>query len=177
MTSTPSDRIPRDAATLLASAEFDVAVSIDGLVPGGIVRPESAEELAGVLAVCQQHRFSAAPLGGGTKLSLGNVPPKVDVAISTLGTAGVLAYEPTDLVCSLGAGTRFGEVQAILAEHGQTLPIDAPGGDDATIGGLVATALTGPRRLGSGSLRDLLIGICVAHPSGTVTHAGGMVVK
>jgi glycolate oxidase FAD binding subunit len=65
----------------------------------------------------------------------------------------------------------------VLAEHGQMLPIDPPLGDAATIGGLIATALAGPRRLSAGTLRDLLIGISAAHPSGTVTKAGGMVVK
>lgn len=165
----------RNPAALLAAAEFDPAISVDGLVPGGVVHPESGEEVAALLAMCDQHKFTATPVGGGTKLALGNVPPKMDVAVSTLGLGGVRAYEPTDLVCSLGAGARFGDVQAVLAEHGQTIPLDAP--DDATIGGLVATAIAGPRRLGSGSLRDLLIGIEVAHPSGTVTHGGGMVVK
>jgi glycolate oxidase FAD binding subunit len=177
MASTPSERAPRDAAALLASADFDPAVAVDGLVPGGVVVPESAGEMAEVLALCRQHSFSAAPIGGGTKLALGNIPDKLDVAVSTRALGGILAYEPTDLVCSVGAGALFGDVQAVLAEHGQTLPIDAPGGDEATIGGLVASALSGPRRLGNGSLRDLLIGISVAHPSGTVTHAGGMVVK
>jgi glycolate oxidase FAD binding subunit len=68
-------------------------------------------------------------------------------------------------------------VQAVLAEHGQNLPIEVPDPDRSTIGGLIATALSGPRRFGAGTLRDLLIGISAAHPSGTVTKAGGMVVK
>ena len=77
----------------------------------------------------------------------------------------------------MGAGARFGDVQAVLAEHGQRLPLDPPGGADATIGGLIATGRWGPLRYSAGTLRDLLIGISVAHPSGTVSKAGGMVVK
>jgi glycolate oxidase FAD binding subunit len=68
-------------------------------------------------------------------------------------------------------------VQAVLAEHGQRLPLDPPGEANATIGGLIATGRWGPLRYSAGTLRDLLIGIAVAHPSGTVSKAGGMVVK
>jgi glycolate oxidase FAD binding subunit len=68
-------------------------------------------------------------------------------------------------------------VQSALGEHGQWLPIDAPNPEQATIGGLIATAISGPRKLGSETFRDLLIGISVAHPSGAVSKAGGLVVK
>ena len=163
-----------DPARLLAEAPF-VEVAIDGLVPGGVVAPETPDEVAAVLAEGVRRRFACAPVGGGTKLALGNPPERLDVALSTRRLGGIIDYVPTDLVLSVGAGARFGDVQAVLAEHGQGLPIDAP--DDATIGGLIATALAGPRRLGYGTLRDLLIGIAVAHPGGTVTRAGGMVVK
>ena len=66
---------------------------------------------------------------------------------------------------------------ASLAERGQTLPVDVADAEHATIGGMIATAMAGPRRFGSGTLRDLLIGIAVAYPDGTVGKAGGLVVK
>jgi glycolate oxidase FAD binding subunit len=108
---------------------------------------------------------------------MGNPPERVDCILSTEHLAGIIDYEPTDLVLSVGAGARFGDVQSVLAEHGQRLPLDPPGAADATIGGLIATGRWGPLRYSAGTLRDLLIGISVAHPSGTVTKAGGMVVK
>jgi glycolate oxidase FAD binding subunit len=110
-------------------------------------------------------------------LSMGNPPERVDLVLSTGLLGGIIDYEPTDLVLSVGAGARFGDVQAVLGEHGQRLPLDPPGGADATIGGLIATGRWGPLRASAGTLRDLLIGIAVAHPSGTVSRAGGMVVK
>ena len=110
-------------------------------------------------------------------MNLGNPPERVDCVLSTERLAGIIDYEPTDLVLSVGAGARFGDVQAVLGEHGQRLPLDPPGGADATIGGLIATGRWGPLRYSAGTLRDLLIGIAVAHPSGTVSKAGGMVVK
>lgn len=150
---------------------------IDGVPVGESVVPQSAEEIAAILADASQLGRSVIPVGGGTSLGLGNPPRAADIALSTRALSSVIDYEPTDLVLSVGAGARFSDVQAVLGEHGQRLPLDPAGGDDATIGGLIATARWGPLRHSAGTLRDLLIGISVAHPSGTVTKAGGMVVK
>ena len=153
------------------------AHTIDGVTAGGVETPVDGPAVAALLADAANLGRSVIPVGGGTALSLGNPPTSADIVLSTRNLGGIIDYEPVDLVLSVGAGARLGDVKAVLAEHGQTLPIDPPGGDDATIGGLVATALTGPLRLSAGSLRDLLIGISLAHPSGTITRAGGMVVK
>ena len=150
---------------------------IDGIPVGQTVVPQSADEIAAILADASQLGQAVIPVGGGTNLDLGNPPRGADLALSTRALSSVIDYEPTDLVLSVGAGARFGDVQAVLGEHGQRLPLDPCGGDDATIGGLIATARWGPLRHSAGTLRDLLIGISVAHPSGTVTKAGGMVVK
>jgi glycolate oxidase FAD binding subunit len=152
-------------------------VSIDGIVASDIIVPADAQEAAEALATAADLGRAVAPVGGGTALGLGNPPERLDLLMSTERLAGIIDYEPTDLVLSVGAGARFGDVQAVLAEHGQRLPLDPPGGADATIGGLIATGRWGPLRYSAGTLRDLLIGIAVAHPSGTVTKAGGMVVK
>jgi glycolate oxidase FAD binding subunit len=153
------------------------SVSIDGIVASEIVVPGDAQQTAEFLAEAAALGRVVSPVGAGTALNLGNPPERVDCVLSTERLAGIIDYEPTDLVMSVGAGSRFGDVQAVLAEHGQRLPLDPPGGADATIGGLIATARWGPLRYSAGTLRDLLIGIAVAHPSGTVSKAGGMVVK
>ncbi len=152
-------------------------LTIDGYSASDVQTPGDAFECALMLAEASSLGRAVTPVGGGTALDLGNLPERVDLMISTAGLSGIIDYEPTDLVLSVGAGARFGDVQAVLAEHGQRLPLDPPGGPDATIGGLIATARSGPLRYSAGTLRDLLIGISVAHPSGTVTKAGGMVVK
>jgi glycolate oxidase FAD binding subunit len=154
-----------------------ITVSIDGIATSAVLVPGDAQEAAEALADAAIHGRAVSPVGGGTALNLGNPPERVDCVLSTERLAGIIDYEPTDLVMSVGAGTRFGDVQAVLAEHGQRLPLDPPGGADATIGGLIATGRWGPLRYSAGTLRDLLIGIAVAHPSGTVSKAGGMVVK
>jgi glycolate oxidase FAD binding subunit len=71
----------------------------------------------------------------------------------------------------------FGALRTYLAQHGQMLALDPPLPDRATIGGLIATATDGPRRLGYGTLRDVLIGIAVVEVGGRLSRGGGMVVK
>ncbi|MFT4038074.1 MAG: FAD-binding protein [Thermomicrobiales bacterium] len=151
--------------------------SVDGVAVGRFIAPDSAQAIAAQLAEAANLGQTVIPVGGGTALGLGNAPRSADIALSTRALSAIIDYEPTDLVLSVGAGARFGDVQAALGEHGQRLPLDPAGGDDATIGGLIATARWGPLRHSAGTLRDLLIGITVAHPGGTVSKAGGMVVK
>lgn len=151
--------------------------SIDGLEPERIVAPATAQAMADTLAEAAASGLGVAPVGGGTTLNLGNPIERYDLAASTTQLHQILDYEPMDLVLSAQAGARFADVQAALAQHGQHLPVETPFPDRATIGGMIATARSGPRRLSSGTLRDLLIGMSLAHASGTVTKCGGMVVK
>jgi glycolate oxidase FAD binding subunit len=150
---------------------------IDGRTLKTIHQPSSAQEVADLLRDADNLKRAVAPVGGGSKLTLGNSPDTIIDGIDLTALNRILHFEPADLTLSVEAGARFSEVQRTLAERGQTIPLDAPDADRATIGGLIATALAGPRRLGSGSLRDLLIGISVAYPSGIVAKAGGLVVK
>ncbi len=152
-------------------------VVVDGMGAERSVRPPTAQAIADFLAEAVEKGEAVTPVGGGTALGLGNLPDRVDSALSTRALDAVLEYEPTDLVLSVGAGARFGDVQRLLHSYGQTLPLDPPDGEDATVGGLIATARSGPLRRSTGTLRDYLVGMAVAHPSGTVTKSGGMVVK
>jgi glycolate oxidase FAD binding subunit len=160
-----------------ASSPTNGAFVVDGVLATDRAVPATPQEAAELLADAAARGIAVAPVGGGTALALGNPPQTLDLILSTERLSSIIDYEPTDLVLSVGAGARLGDVQAILGEHGQRLPIDPPGGAETTIGGLIATALWGPLRSNAGTLRDLLIGISVAHPSGTVSKAGGMVVK
>ena len=99
------------------------------------------------------------------------------MVVSTKGLDRILAYEPDDMTVSVEAGATIASVWSELGARGQTIPIDVPLPNSETVGGLIATGLCGPRRYGSGSLRDALIGIQVAYPDATLGNAGGMVVK
>ena len=83
--------------------------------------------------------------GGGSKDFYGN-PPRGDV-LDTRGHAGIIAYEPTELVITARCGTPLAEIETALAGHGQMLAFEPPHfGESATLGGCVASGLSGPRR-------------------------------
>jgi glycolate oxidase FAD binding subunit len=151
--------------------------TVGGKLATQVHRPESDRELASLLGEANREGMAVVPLGGGTHLGIGNAPSRLDWVVSTRNLDRVIAYEPPDMTLSVEAGATLGEVQERLAEHGQGLPIEVANPAEATIGGILATALYGPKRLGSGTLRDYLIGVNVAYAGGTLAKAGGMVVK
>lgn len=142
-----------------------------------IESPANPSELAALLADISSQGGAVAPIGGGTKLGFGNPLSRDAVMVSTRRLDRILAYEPDDMTISVEAGAKMCAVWNAIAERGLTIPIDVPAPESETIGGLIATGLCGPRRYGSGSLRDALIGIQAAYPDGSLGNAGGMVVK
>jgi len=153
------------------------ALTIDGVSPRERLAPRSADEVARALHEADSAGKAVAPVGGATQLDLGMPPSRLDLAIETTGLNRVVEYEPADLTVTVEAGMRFAELQRILGEQGQFLALDPPLEDGATVGGAIATNASGPLRFAYGTARDLVIGIRVANPDGTVTHAGGRVVK
>ncbi len=141
------------------------------------VQPESAAEVAEILRAANDSGRPVIPIGGGTSLHTGNVTTEPYTGVDMRGLTGVREYHPTDLTASFRAGTTLAEVRDTLAEHGQELPVDLVAPDTATIGGMVATGFAGPRRLGSGTLKDLIIGAEYVRGDGLVAKAGGMLVK
>lgn len=114
--------------------------------------------------------------GGGTKGFYGQVP--TGEVLDTRPCRGVVAYEPTELVITVRAGTPLAEVQAALAERGQTLAFEPPSfGQGATIGGCVAAGLSGPRRMAVGALRDFVLGLRLIDGRGAHLRFGGQVMK
>ena len=92
--------------------------------------------------------------------------------------AGVVDYEPSELVVTVRAGTRLRELQALLAERGQCLPFEPPQfGVGSTIGGAVAAGLSGPARASVGSLRDYVLGVQLVNGKGELLTFGGQVMK
>jgi glycolate oxidase FAD binding subunit len=152
-------------------------VSVDGVTPTSVEAPPSAEELAEALHAADQNGEAVAPIGGGTQLGLGMPPDRIDLALETIGLNKIIEYEPADLTVTVEAGLRFAQLQKILGEQGQFLALDPPAQSGATIGGLIATNASGPLRFSSGTARDLVLGVRVANPDGTLTRAGGRVVK
>ncbi len=162
---------------LLTGAEILAAYAIDSVLPSAVARPETPEETAALLAAAGETGAAVFPRGAGAHQHIGGTPPRVDLVVDTTRQTGVTDYTPADYVVAVRAGTRFRDLQAELAAHRQWLPLDPPGAGAATVGGLIAANRNGPRRLLWGSIRDMLIGVRVALPTGEVIKAGGKVVK
>jgi glycolate oxidase FAD binding subunit len=146
---------------------------IDEYGPVPIVRPSSVAELG------EQVRNASAvyPLGGRTQLDVGLPPTRPGVALDLTALTRVIDYPARDMTITVQAGIRVAELQRLLAAEGQRLPLDVPNADRATLGGALATNASGPRRLGSGTARDYVIGITTINDEGKETKAGGRVVK
>ncbi|MEF3274176.1 MAG: FAD-binding oxidoreductase [Chloroflexus sp.] len=157
--------------------EHPVDRTIYGQTPLLAVAPGSLEELSQTVARLAAEPVAMVPWGGGTQQTWGRPPARSFVVVETHRLNRILDYTPDDLTISVEAGMTLAALSAALAVNRQMLPLDGPLPAQATIGGLLATAMDGPRRLGYGSARDLLIGIRVVEATGRISKAGGMVVK
>ena len=114
--------------------------------------------------------------GGGSKDFYGNAP-QGDL-LDTRGHAGVVSYEPTELVLTARCGTLLSDLHEVLLKQGQFLPFEPPSfGAGATLGGCVAAGLSGPRRASAGSLRDFVLGASIVDGRGQRLSFGGQVMK
>ena len=151
--------------------------AVDGVRPGLCAKVDSPDAVAAALAICQRLDAVVAPRGGGSHLGLGQPPERVDLMLDLSDLSSVIEYRPSDLTLAVAAGARLADVQTLLADEGQMLALDPASEPNSTVGGMVAANLSGPRRAGSGTARDLVIGLEVAGVNGLVTRSGGMVVK
>jgi glycolate oxidase FAD binding subunit len=152
------------------------AYAVDGRIPSAVVFPETVEHMAVVLQWAQREKLAVLPRGSGTEIHLGGVPKRLDIVLSTSRLSQLSEYEVADFTITAGAGMRFMQVARLTAEHGQMLPLQYPF-SAATLGGLIAANTYNPKRLVYGGVRDLLLGVRIALPSGEVAHFGGKVVK
>ena len=151
--------------------------AFDGCIPKAVVLPASAQEIQEVLQFAVKQDLAVMPAGAGTKLGIGNLPPKVDVVLATTHLNSVVEYEPADLTVTVESGIRLADLQTELAKHRQYLALNPPYAERCTIGGIVATNASGPFRLRHGTARNQVLGMRVVHANGTVVKSGGKVVK
>ncbi len=142
-----------------------------------IIQPSSAAEVADALRRASEARQSIVIRGADTKRGWCRPGSRVDAVLDMRRMNRILAHEHGDLTATIEAGASLREVNQALAAHGQTLPLDPPFADRATIGGLLATNDSGPLRHRYGTPRDLVIGIQLATTNGVLAKAGGQVVK
>lgn len=172
--------ISDDFITLVGAVNVRPSTASDqvaGIHPKFVVEPGSEKELAAVLQAANEMGLAVIPRGGGTKMNWGNAPLRGDVILSTARLNSIIEHVWADLTVTVEAGCTIAKLQRSLAQHGQRLALDALWPAQATIGGVLSTNESGALRLRFGALRDLIIGVTVALPSGTLASSGGKVVK
>ena len=115
---------PSGTAPVEIDANERERLAVDGVQPRLFVAPESADDAARLLGWAAEERLAVAPRGGGTRASMGNIPRAFDMCLSTERLDKVLEYEPSDLTITVQSGIRFSELQRVLGERGQFLPLD-----------------------------------------------------
>ena len=150
------------------------------------VYPNTQEELAAVIAWARNNRWGVLPTGSGSKLDWGGLvkldpanPPGAGgfAAASTARLNRLVEHAVGDLTVTAEAGMKFADLQLLLAAAGQFLPIDPAYPQQATLGGIVATADAGSLRHRYRGVRDLLLGMNFVRSDGKIAVAGGRVVK
>jgi glycolate oxidase FAD binding subunit len=144
---------------------------------GRLYRPASVGEAATTLADLAAKKQTVSVIGGETALDLGNPPARIDAIVSTSALDRVVEYAPADQIVTVEAGITLEQLQARLRPNRQRLAVDPPLAHRATIGGIVATDAYGPRRSRYGTIRDLVVGMTIVRPDGTLARGGGKVVK
>ena len=155
------------------------AYAIDGKKPKVVVTPATIDEVSRVVAYASQEHRAIVPRGNGSKMKMGGIPKKMDIVLSTRRLNRITDRDCENLTLSAESGLTLGEVQQGLAKVGKGyfLPLDPPFTDQATLGGIVATNSSGPKRLLYGSARDMMIGAKAVFPNGDVVVSGGKTVK
>lgn len=141
-----------------------------------VVQQDLTETLIDQMRAACSRRESLRIVGGDTKRFYGRQIDGTPLEIA--GHAGILRYDPAELVLTARAGTRLADVEAALCERGQHLPFEPPAfGSAATLGGTVAAGLAGPARVARGPVRDHVLGATLLTGDGRVLKFGGEVMK
>lgn len=152
--------------------------SVECVTPGIVLFPVNIEQISEVMKAASRAGASVIPMGSGTKRALGNRPSGADIVLSVKKLDRIIEHESADLVATAECGITLGDFNASLGAKNQFLPVDPPHIEDgATVGGIIAANDSGPLRLRYGTARELLIGMKVVRPDGSVFKGGSKVVK
>lgn len=148
------------------------------------LKPRDAKDVEAAVQWALAGSKALELVGRGSKRAIGR-PAQTDLTLDLSALIGVTLYEPEELVLSAKAGTPLAEIEALVAGKGQQLafepmdygPILGGSAGRATIGGALATNLSGPRRVKAGGARDHFLGVCAVSGRGETFKSGGRVVK
>jgi glycolate oxidase FAD binding subunit len=146
-------------------------------MPKCLIYPENETALGEILSFAHQENLKVLPCGQGTKLNWGGLVDQADIVVSTGKLNRIIDHAVGDLTLTIESGVTLKQIQDTLKPYNQFLPIDPSYPENATIGGIVATADTGSLRQRYGGIRDLILGLSFVRADGNIAKAGGRVVK
>jgi len=188
----------------VVSGENDIAAfAVDGKIPRAVAYPKNTPQVSGILRYANEKNLGVVPWGSGSKICMGNPPARLDLVVCTRRMNHMKDVDVANLTVTVEAGVKFLDIQARVATEedrcylpieeltrqademicsdrshsGCFLPIDAPYSCSATIGGVIASNSSGPRRLLYTLPRDLILGIRFVAPTGEIIGSGGKTVK
>ncbi|MFZ5584621.1 MAG: FAD-binding oxidoreductase [Thermodesulfobacteriota bacterium] len=191
------------AKGVVSDAEGLKAFAVDGITPQIVAQPETLKQAAAVIKLAGETKTPLAILGGGSLAGLGGRIKAAGVVLSTRRLDKIIDMDTENLTVTAQAGVRIGDLQDLLgglenrcffpidsslkntADYmcssreykGAYVPLDPPQAQRATMGGIVASGVTGPMRLRHGLPRDLVLGVRFVSAQGELIGMGGKVVK
>jgi glycolate oxidase FAD binding subunit len=159
-------------ADVFAAGDSD---QIAGVQPRYVAAPSSTEEASALLRAAADLGLTVVPRGSGHRMHWGSPPSSCDLIVDTRRLDQVVEHAAGDQVLRVQAGVTLDDLAKAVASAGQRLALDPPTG--GSVGGVLATNVSGSLRYRYGAPRDLLIGITVVRADGTVARSGGKVVK
>ncbi|HXO61732.1 MAG TPA: FAD-binding oxidoreductase [Candidatus Acidoferrales bacterium] len=165
------------AARVNATSESCAKFAIDGVVPSAVARPASSAEVVEIVRFAKSEKLALIPCGHRTKLAIGMLPSRYDIALDMTALNQIAYYDPADLTLSVDAGMNLAELAEALAQQKQFLPLAVPFFEECTVGGTIASNIGSSLRPGYGSARDFLLGAEFVNGAATFTKSGGRVVK
>jgi glycolate oxidase FAD binding subunit len=139
-----------------------------------LIHPETKADVIEVVRDANERGNRLLVIGGRRHVDKGN-PSEVDAELWTTQLDRLIAYEPAEMIVVVEAGIRLGELRRTLGDGGQEWPADGP--DDTTVGGVLASGTSGPRRLKVGALRDTVLEAEVVTGDGRFVRSGARTVK
>ncbi|NIM05909.1 MAG: FAD-binding protein [Armatimonadetes bacterium] len=151
--------------------------SLGELVPEAVVYPKSSPQVSAALQVANAHRAPVLLWGSGASIRLGSRLSGLHIVVDMTSLDRVLSHDIDNFTVTVQAGMRLGQLQEVLREHRQFLPLDPSAAERVTLGGIAAANVSGPWRLLFGSPRDLVLGMKVALADGSIVSFGGSTMK
>jgi glycolate oxidase len=145
-------------------------------VPDLVVKPKTAEEVAAILRLANEHKIPVTPRGGATGLCGGCVPSFGGIVLSLEKMNRILEIDPDNQMAVAEAGVTLRDFEQSIEDAGFYFP-PHPGEESAMIGGMIATNAGGSRAVKYGVIRNYVRGLEVVVPTGEIIHLGGKLIK